>query len=615
MKQRTTRRGFAAVIAILIVAAMLLTGTFAWQSISQQALNQAVVRPWIAGGRLHDDFEHLGPNFGESQWLAGTTANKDVFIENFSDRMDPDGVRQGQDIFVRVRLHEFLQFGEGVSTHPTQDGETWPAEVAGATTITGGAFNPVRSQPHTWTFRAPTGNVSGAPEFEHYWSWTFGQAGEQKWYMPTFNIDPDSRASDVSGAAVDPQAHLDANPNPTAVNVDANTTDPSNEATYRTGGFPLEAGEAGFWGQGDTWSATQKTEGGNVTPNPVEQETRQTQAPAFPVVTMTQWLNGDEALGLLPHTSGNFWVWDSDGWLYWANPLPAGEATGLLLSSITLNHTPNDEMYYAIFVDAEMATANYWQTSFTNVDEMTSGAALLMNQIARTDATGGGGGGVGSAEPLRTIIRETEVGETFTTTMNEDEIEWRVLAQQGDYRLLITEHVHGRAILNTVNEFVPFSQSLLHTQMTAWGEANMTPQMRVISRVPVNVDVDVRLEVGPAAPGQPANLAAEHGPAGFTSPGIALTPNNAPTGLFALSTTEVNEYLVSSNDAFLGEAANAGRVATEHGIGGSFQWWMRSPGANETSTGRVIDTNGAPSGAAATATGVAMRPALWVWVG
>ena len=610
MRKRNTKRGFAAVVAMLIVVAMLLTGTFAWQSISQQALNQAVARPWVAGGRLHDDFEHLGSNFGENQWLAGTTANKDVFVENFSDRIDPDGVQPGQDIFVRVRLHEFLQFGEGASSHPTQDGVTWPAEQAGVTTITG-TFDPVRNDVTTWSFRTPTGNASGAPEFEHYWTWTFGQEGEQKWYMPTFNIDPDSRASDVSGAAVDPQAHLDANPNPTAANPNANITDAGDVATYRTGGYPLEAGNEGFWQEGDTWNAVQKVEGGNVTPNTVEQETRQTQALAFPVITMTQWLNGDDALGLEPHTSGDFWVWDYDGWFYWANPLPAGEATGLLLSSITLNETPNDEMYYAIFVDAEMATANYWQTSFTNVDEMTSGAAILMNQIARTDATGDGGGGVGTAEPLRTIIRETEIGDTFEA----GDITWRVLAEEGDYRLLMTEHVHGRPSLNTVNEFVPFSQSLLHTHMTAWGEANMTPQMRVISRVPVNVDVDVRLEVGPAAPGQNSNLAGEHGPAGFTSPGAALTPNNAPTGLFALSTTEVNEYIVPSNDVFLGPEANAARRATDYVTGGDFQWWMRSPGANETSPARIIDTTGAPSGASATATGVAMRPALWVWVG
>ena len=66
------------VAAVAMAATMLLGGTFAWQSISQTALNEAsdIVNP---GGRLHDDFD-------------GT--NKDVYVENFAD--DP--------IYARVRL-------------------------------------------------------------------------------------------------------------------------------------------------------------------------------------------------------------------------------------------------------------------------------------------------------------------------------------------------------------------------------------------------------------------------------------------------------------------------------------------------------------------------------
>ena len=60
------RKVISAVTAVVVSAAILLTGTFAWQSISQVALNERTgeVNP---GGRLHDDFD-------------GT--NKDVYVEN-----------------------------------------------------------------------------------------------------------------------------------------------------------------------------------------------------------------------------------------------------------------------------------------------------------------------------------------------------------------------------------------------------------------------------------------------------------------------------------------------------------------------------------------------------
>jgi hypothetical protein len=56
----------AGIMALLI----LLTGTFAWQSISQLAINNAEGIVFQAGARLHDDF-------ADSQdWLNG--ANEDI---------------------------------------------------------------------------------------------------------------------------------------------------------------------------------------------------------------------------------------------------------------------------------------------------------------------------------------------------------------------------------------------------------------------------------------------------------------------------------------------------------------------------------------------------------
>ena len=81
------RKAASAVAAVTVAAAILLTGTFAWQSISQTALNVKTVEV-NPGGRLHDDFD-------------GT--NKDVYVENFGDT----------PIFARVRLDEYMEIGAG----------------------------------------------------------------------------------------------------------------------------------------------------------------------------------------------------------------------------------------------------------------------------------------------------------------------------------------------------------------------------------------------------------------------------------------------------------------------------------------------------------------------
>ena len=79
------RKLISAITAVAVSAAILLGGTYAWQSISQQALNEKIVEV-NPGGRLHDDYD-------------GT--NKDVYVENFGDT----------PIFARVRLDEYMEIG------------------------------------------------------------------------------------------------------------------------------------------------------------------------------------------------------------------------------------------------------------------------------------------------------------------------------------------------------------------------------------------------------------------------------------------------------------------------------------------------------------------------
>ena len=53
---------------------------------------------------------------------------------------------------------------------------------------------------------------------------------------------------------------------------------------------------------------------------------------------------------------GKYWVYDTDGWAYWAEAIQPGEATGLLLSKISLKKEMMDDWYYGINAVAQFAT-------------------------------------------------------------------------------------------------------------------------------------------------------------------------------------------------------------------------------------------------------------------
>jgi len=68
------------------------------------------------------------------------------------------------------------------------------------------------------------------------------------------------------------------------------------------------------------------------------------------VITIAEW-NENQRIG-------NYWVFDTDGWAYWASPILPGEATGLLLNGVSLvNNNIYGQYFYAVNVNAQMATS------------------------------------------------------------------------------------------------------------------------------------------------------------------------------------------------------------------------------------------------------------------
>ena len=324
----TTKKKIAASIGAVGMAAVIaLGGTFAWQSISQQALNEtmATVNP---GGRLHDDFNGR---------------NKNVYVENFT-KPDEDGTT----IYARVRLDEYMEIGQGAGT----TGETNKAESL--------VVDADREDVSTWTTRLPGENET----FGQYWDWAMGGQGV---YMPTFNMNKDSLKADVNGTydATDGTNHyIDY------VEYAVGDTETGDEI-YDADTNDVDEGDGAL-------------EGTNIT-TVADQTHTAAKTGTATVITMQEWIDGGMQIG-------DFWVWDTDGWAYWAQGIDAGETTGLLLDEIIHSNPPSDSWYYGINVVGQFVTADdigfLNNTGFYDTEAgslPTAAAEVLLETITGTD--------------------------------------------------------------------------------------------------------------------------------------------------------------------------------------------------------------------------------------
>ncbi len=371
-------------VAIATAAAMLLGGTFAWQSISQVALNEAsaVVNP---GGRLHDDFD-------------GT--NKDIYVENFAD----------ENIFARVRLEEYFEIVPYKAT---------PTVIAGYTDDAGQKIGTIHY-------------FDGTDLTTDYWKWT---TGGETIYMPTFNKNKDSLAADINGT----YAGSDNNPD--------TPEDKYLDYTSYTDGESLTA-IASYDGDANN------DDEGNVITQTEEHFAKSTGGATL--ISMAQWmaLPEDEKVG-------RYWVYDTDGWVYWAQPIASGETTGLLLDKIELAQVMDDSWYYGINVVGQFITANDLGSEdmtgfYADGETVTDNALVLLKtigvEVPGTDDNEGGneqGGGAGGNTPseMANVITFAGVqpneanmiatGDTVLTIHNGDGTPYD-LSANSNYRLAVT---------------------------------------------------------------------------------------------------------------------------------------------------------------------------------
>lgn len=341
------------VIGLLIVFT-IIGGTLAWQSLSQVILNETASDDdliYELGGRLHDYYDG---------------SLKEVFVENYSS------IGYGEDVYARIRLDEYYEYGEGAgSVLANTDNIT---VVRGDESNIAEGETPSITKLETWdtylwgseakteTFNEGLEDEYSVSNIRTYRTLAFG--GESV-YMPTFDKNINSIAPQLNGTYAGPDGDR--------------ATDYDRYADY----VKYEVGQKSEETQAQ-YENPDKPEG-YLLDTPAVHIAQKTLTAT--VISMEEWMG--ETYNSEP---GLYWVYDTDGWAYWAQPIEWQTATGLLLNEIkVVDKTIHSEWYYAVNVVAQIATAGDWGDE--PADNVTPGTGMyeggftengqaLLNKIA-----------------------------------------------------------------------------------------------------------------------------------------------------------------------------------------------------------------------------------------
>lgn len=205
------------------------------------------------------------------------------------------------------------------------------APGAVATAVTGGE----KADQSTWT----THYFDATNATDEYWTWTTGE-GASTVYMPTFNMNKDGLEDDINGTYAGP----DGDPATDEDRYDDYVTYEEGDTLTDTEIYDADANDVDEYVDGS----------GTVDTNWVEVEVSheaKTTGVTAEFISMQEWIDGG-------YGEGAYWVYDTDGWVYWAQPIASGETTGLLLDKIELAQVMDDSWYYGINVVAQFITAD-----------------------------------------------------------------------------------------------------------------------------------------------------------------------------------------------------------------------------------------------------------------
>lgn len=373
-KKRSSKKKWMMILLVLLAIGGV--SVYAYHLLSTPAVNEfnMIQNP---GGRLHDDFNG-------KLMQSDDYAEKRIYVENFTKKD-----RRGIPLYVRVQIKEYMEIGQGAggntiskNSTSTKDPikivgsnlgvlmyrdrkETWNTYLYDEITPVGDALSMYRTlkwageslkSPNVTTEKSiedfskikkrsiDTVSSSGIQVHNSQMLKMTNENLEKKYYyMPTFNKNKEDGSPDINGSikgAVDPK-NGNWTENADALDIEKRY---NNYVEYK---------------QGDKKTANAIYAGNDTTPNDIVQENIKTiqeeheakELPETKVISMKQWRE-------LPETEqiGPYWVYDKDGWAYWAEPLQPETATSMLLKGIELHQTPSSEWYYGISVVGDFAS-------------------------------------------------------------------------------------------------------------------------------------------------------------------------------------------------------------------------------------------------------------------
>lgn len=255
--------------------------------------------------------------------------DKDVYVENFTDAED------NTLVYARIKLYEYMEIGDGAGEPKNTSGKKAVSVVEGADI----------SDPVTWYVHNPYGTDE---PFHKYIQW---DEGGKTTYMPTFKKQSKSLEADINGT--------------------------------------LSGGDTGKK-YGDYVDYT-KTENQTKTADEIydsktieNQEHTAKETLNAEVITMADW----KVKGC---PKGEYWVYDTDGWAYWAQAIEPQTATGCLINGFGKTQGVEGEYYYAVNVVCQLVTQDEWGIDdvgngyFTKGETASNDALYLLAVISDED--------------------------------------------------------------------------------------------------------------------------------------------------------------------------------------------------------------------------------------
>ena len=542
------RKRFFTATALVTAAAVVLTGTYAWQSISQTALNE-VAQLMNPGGRLHDDFN-------------GKT--KSVYVENFTDSQNG-----GVPIFARIRLDEYMEIG-------SEAGKNKDAVHRDAKPLISTASIHDYS---TWKTYVPDDGTDTGDVFQSYWQW---KMGGRTVYMPTFNKNKDSLLADVNGT----YAGIDGNPD----------TDDDRYLDY----VAYTAGATKTGNEIYDADANNVDEGtGAIVPDNitiVENQThRAKETEDAAVISMAKWKEMGSPLG-------NYWVYDCDGWAYFANPILPGTATGPLLKEIEMVKEPTENWYYAIHVTAQFASRGDWGepdgTGFYNTLEglpPSADALTLLNKAAAFSSDNGvpDSGTSGENATDKTLPQALQQVKAIPPGSMEkveiDGIQWYVVAKEGEEAMLWSAEM----IPSAKEGFSNFDGTWRNSSVRQWMNTAYLPQLPTLAKYGTQKQIASRENYNTEIWVDTADTMFL-----LTEADLCGTYDGVPTN-DARDYSYGNTQLITNTELM--------KCSSEMTNGS----WLRSQKGGEDRVA-VLDAGGNVADRGYKDTGVGLRPAIWI---